>query len=178
MLLTRTLCCAALVLAGSVSGAARIQAPRTPPAVPSRLAAADDSPEQATRAFLRAFDRLEWDQFRSYFADDMTMFFPFAQTPSRVDGREAIEKVFDAFFRAKRQQLADAGLPMTQGLNPRDMKVQLAGTEAAVVTFHLGADTSPSRRSLVLLRTAGKWKIIHWHASNTGTAASGLIEVK
>jgi len=146
--------------------------------MPSAPAAAERSPEQAAQAFLRAFDRLEWEPFRSYFADDMTMFFPFAQTPARVDGRAAVEKVFESFFRAKRQQLADAGAPMTQGLTARDMKVQMAGADAAVVTFHLGSETNPARRSLVLRRTAGEWKVIHWHASGIGTVPSGSIEVK
>jgi ketosteroid isomerase-like protein len=140
---------------------------------PLQQIASEPSPQRAAQGFLSAFDRLEWDQFRSYFADDMTMFFPFAQTPSRVDGREAIEKVFENFFRAKRQQLSDAGLPMSQGLNPRDIKVQLAGTDAAVVTFHLGSETNPSRRSLVLRRSGGEWKVIHWHASAIAPAAGG-----
>jgi len=174
---SRTLSSAALVIVCSASFAARTQTV-VPPAMPSAPAAAERSPEQAAQAFLRAFDRLEWEPFRGYFAEDMTMFFPFAQTQSRVDGREAIEKVFEGFFRAKRQQLADAGAPMIQGLNPRDMEVQMAGPDAAVVTFHLGSATTPARRSIVLRRTAGEWKVIHWHASGTGTAASGFVEVK
>lgn len=176
LLSTRTLCWTAFVIICSASCAARTQALPTPPAMPSEPGGAGGSPEQAAQAFLLAFDRLEWDPFRSYFADDMTMFFPFAQTPARVDGREAIEKVFETFFRARRQQLADAGAPMTQGLNPRDTKLQLAGTDAAVVTFHLGSEESPRRRSLVLRRTSGGWKVIHWHASSIGTGAAANLQ--
>jgi ketosteroid isomerase-like protein len=168
---TRTLTSALIVLC-SASCASTSQSRQTSVAAAAEGRAAEGSPDQAARAFLDAFDRLEWDRFRSYLADDMTMFFPFAQTPSRVDGREAVERVFESFFRAERRQLADSGAPITQGLNPRDMKVQLAGADAAVVTFHLGSEKSPARRSLVLRRTGSEWKVIHWHASAIGTGGT------
>ena len=163
--------CTALITISFVWCVSAAPAPQTSPSVPSASGIADGSPEHAAQAFLRAFNQLEWDRFRSFLADDMTMFFPFAQTQARVDGREAVEKVFEGFFRGKRQQLADAGAPISQGLNPRDLNVQLAGPDAAVITFHLGSEKSPARRSLVLRRTAGEWKVIHWHASGISTAA-------
>jgi ketosteroid isomerase-like protein len=49
------------------------------------------------------------------------------------------------------------------GITPRDLRVQMAG-DAAIVTFHLGAE-SPARRSLVFHHTPGGWKLVHWHAS-------------
>ena len=167
---------AALVIISCVSCTARTRSAPTRPDVQPTRSGPGGSPEQAAQAFLSAFDRLEWDEFRSYFADDMTMFFPFAQWPARVDGREAIEKVFEIFFREQRKRRADSGASMTQGLQPRDMKVQLVGTDGAVVSFHLGSEKTPSRRSLVLQRSDTRWKVVHWHASAVPAASKGTAD--
>jgi ketosteroid isomerase-like protein len=50
-------------------------------------------------------------------------------------------------------------------LQPRDLKVQLAG-DVAIATFFL--DDRPgflNRRTIVLKKQANAWKIIHLHAS-------------
>jgi hypothetical protein len=50
-------------------------------------------------------------------------------------------------------------------LEPKDLKItQLK--EAAIVTFHLENGKSLSRRTLVLSKKDGTWKIIHLHPSN------------
>jgi ketosteroid isomerase-like protein len=122
---------------------------------------------RAAVGFLAAFDSLQWEEFRAYLSDEVTMFFPFPQFAGRADGRVAVEEVFRQFFDAQRTARTEAGRPLIQGLAPRDLRVQMAGPAAAVVSFHLGAESSPARRSLVLRRTAsGEWKIIHWHASS------------
>jgi ketosteroid isomerase-like protein len=36
----------------------------------------DIGPEATLRAFIHAFDNLDWDKFRSFFADDATVFYP------------------------------------------------------------------------------------------------------
>lgn len=119
----------------------------------------------AAVGFIAAFDSLQWEPFRAYLAEDITMFFPFPQLPRRVDGREAVETIFSQFMRGQREARARAGRPMVQGLTPRDLRIQMAGAQGAVATFHLGTE-SPARRSLVFRRTAGgEWKVIHWHAS-------------
>ncbi len=41
----------------------------------------------------------------------------------------------------------------------------MAGPDAAVVSFHLGAEEAPARRSVVFRREPGGWKVVHWHAS-------------
>ena len=139
------------------------------PAAPS--AADSAGAHRAALGFLAAFDSLQWEPFRGYLADDVTMFFPFAQAPSRADGREAVEAVFVRFFEAQRTSRAEAGRPMVQGLAPRDLRVQMAGSGAAVVTFHLGAE-SPARRSIVFRHVpGGGWKVVHWHASASPVAA-------
>lgn len=120
----------------------------------------------AAQGFLAAFDSLQFDAFRGYLAEGVTMFFPFPQFPARVDGKAEVEDVFGEFMTAQRAARAKAGRPMVQGIAARDLTVQMAGPDAAIVSFHLGADQTPSRRSVVFRRDPGGWKVIHWHASS------------
>ena len=138
---------------------------RMPPSTQWAPAAASDSAgvHRAAWAFIAAFDSLQWTPFTSYFADDVTMFFPFGNTPRRVDGRAAVEARFKPFFDGGVTALTQANRK-SQGLQPRDWAVQ-AFRGGAVVSFHLGGDR-PSRRSLTFRKTeTGEWKIVHWHAS-------------
>lgn len=141
-------------------------------AAPARGGSAADSvgAYAAAQGFLAAFDSLQFDAFRGYFADDITMFFPFPQFPARVDGRAGVEDVFGRFMTAQRDARAKAGRPMVQGIAARDLKVQMAGPDAAIVSFHLGAAETPSRRSVVFRRDPGGWKVVHWHASSAPPA--------
>jgi ketosteroid isomerase-like protein len=135
----------------------------------TRSAAADSAgAHQAAVGFLAAFDSVKWEPFTAYFADDVTMFFPFGDTPARADGRAAVEARFRRFFDEGRAAWARSGRPGEPrlGIVPRDLRVQMAGGDVAIVTFHLGAE-NPSRRSVVFHREAdGAWKVIHWHASS------------
>lgn len=124
--------------------------------------------QQTITAFLVAFDSLKLDAFPRYFADDATMFFPFSDVPSRINGRVEIESVFRHFFDQVRTAWAKRQFPGSPrlGIKPRDVRIQMAG-DAAVVTFHLGDTQAPSRRTLVLHRMPdGSWKIVHLHASS------------
>lgn len=157
-----------LLLLTSLLGCAttRIADPAHAPADAGGAQAADSAgAHRAAAGFIAAFDSLQWEPFRAYLADDITMFFPFPQLPGRVDGRDSVEAIFGQFMRGQREARARDGRPMVQGLAPRDLRIQMAGAGAAVATFHLGTD-SPARRSLVFRRTpAGKWEVVHWHAS-------------
>lgn len=112
-------------------------------------------------AFIQAFDNLDWNRFRSAFADDATVFYP-RSFPSRANGRAEFERTFQLVFdqiRAGRKQ----GPYMD--LQPRDLRIQIA-EDVAVVTFHL--DDKPgfiNRRTVVLRKVRTDWKIIHLHAS-------------
>jgi ketosteroid isomerase-like protein len=124
---------------------------------------AGGTPDAVLQDFILAFDSLEWDRFRSFFADDATVFYPrgFAE---RASGRPQFEANFRQVFeqiRAGRTQ------PPYMHLQPRDLKVQSYG-EIAIATFHL--DDRPgvlNRRTIVLRRSKGQWKIVHLHASET-----------
>ncbi|MGZ8455158.1 MAG: nuclear transport factor 2 family protein [Gemmatirosa sp.] len=146
------------------------QASRT--AAPTRGGSAADSvgAYAAAQRFLAAFDSLQFDAFRGYFADDMTMFFPFPQFPARVDGRAGVEDIFGKFMTAQREARAKAGRPMVQGITARDPKVQMAGPDVAIVSVHLGAEATPARRSVVFRKDPGGWKVVHWHASSAPPA--------
>ena len=158
---------AALALAGC---AVRTPGPVATTAAPAPSPADSASAHRAAVGFVAAFDSLQWDRFRGYFADDVTMFFPFAQVPRRADGRAAVEAVFQQFFDAQRAARTRAGRPMVQGLAPRDLALQMLGRDAAVLTFHLG-EQSPARRSVVFRRAQGdEWRVAHWHASPTPAA--------
>lgn len=139
-----------------------------PSASPPATTTADSiRAHETAAAFLIAFDSLRWDEFRQYFADDATVFFPFSDVPSRVNGRIETEAVFRRFFDQVRTAWETQRRPGSPrlGLQPRDMRIQMM-SDAAIVTFHLGDEQAPSRRTLVLRRSPdGVWKIVHLHAS-------------
>lgn len=145
-----------------------------PAATPVQRSLAVDSAgaHEAAEGFLAAFDSLQFDTFRGYFADDITMFFPFPQFPARVSGKQAVEEVFGDFMAAAREGRANAGRPMVLGITARELVVQMAGHDVAVVSFHLGSEETPARRSLVFQNSPTGWKVIHWHASAPPQAAS------
>ena len=111
--------------------------------------------------FIRAFDNLEWDQFRSFFADDATVFYP-REFARRAEGREEFERYFQKVFDRIREGKSHAPY---MDIQPKDLKLQIMG-DVAIVTFHL--DDRPgflNRRTIVLQKRESGWKIIHLHAS-------------
>ena len=63
----------------------------------ARPKVADAGPEAALQSFIQAFDNLDWDRFRSFFADDATVFYP-RGFPRRAQGRAEIEANFQQVF--------------------------------------------------------------------------------
>ncbi len=162
-LLSTTL--ALLVSAAACASGAR-------PAAPGPAASDSAGVHGAAVRFLAAFDSLQWEPFRAALAPDVTVFMPGgADPPARLDGRAAVEAQFRRFFDEVRAGRARQGrtAPPFLGIGPRvrDLRVQLVGPRAAVVSFHLRAgEAPPSRRSLVLRREPdGAWRVVHWHAS-------------
>lgn len=124
----------------------------------------------ALTQFLQAFDNLEWEKFRQSFADDATVFYP-REFPQRAEGRAAIEKNFQHVFDQIRQHARKAPY---MDIQPRHLRIQRAGN-VAIVTFHL--DDRPGvlgRRTLVLQKREGVWKIIHLHASEVPLPSTAL----
>ena len=111
--------------------------------------------------FIHAFDNLEWDKFRAFFADDATVFYP-RQVPERAQGRTEYENGFRKVFEQIR---GGRTKPPYMEIQPRGLHIQFAG-DTAIVTFHL--DDRPgfmNRRTIVLARMGREWKIVHLHAS-------------
>lgn len=117
------------------------------------------SHDDVVTRFTAAFNRLSVDELRPLFAEEATAFLPMPQFGARVDGREAILDALAPLFAAEK---ARAG---SMNLQAKDVKVQRAG-DVVIVTFDVGTAAVFSRRTLVLERRGGAWKIVHLHASN------------
>ena len=118
---------------------------------------------QAAESFLAAFDALDWEPFAASFAEDASIFMPFPDVVQRLDGWHAIAGVFKPFFDQKR---GERDAPPYLDLEPLDLAVDVVGTNAALVTFHLSSDTVWSRRTVVFQKRDDLWLITHLHASN------------
>jgi ketosteroid isomerase-like protein len=119
------------------------------------------SAEQATRAFLGAFNSLDPERFDSFFAEDVTMFFPSGPFPKdRVQGKAAVTGAFARFFAMAKERGTTR-----LSIEPLDLVVQNHGG-FAVATFHLrGGNGNIGRRSILLGLREGHWRIVHFHAS-------------
>ncbi len=136
----------------------------------SAQASASAAQEPVIRAFLAefisAFDNLEWDKFRNSFTDDATVFYP-RGVANRADGRAQYEAHFRLVFEQIRAGTTSGPY---MDLQPRDLQVQIIGA-TAIVTFQL--DDRPgfiNRRTLVLRKLGGVWKITHLHASEVAVS--------
>ena len=118
--------------------------------------------ERGVTEFLTAFSNRDVARFMPFFFEDATMFFPpsAAAPTGRVRGRNQIEQTFRTIFAKYPPRAADSVVP----IRPLDMLVEEFG-DLSVVTFHLGNETARQRRTLVLRRLGGDWKIMHLHGS-------------
>jgi uncharacterized protein (TIGR02246 family) len=123
---------------------------------------ANDEVRQTLTKFLTAFANLDWEAFRKFFADDATVYFP-SQRANRATGRAEIEATFRQVFERIR---ATKSAPPYLNLEPADLDIQVF-RDTAVATFHLyDIPNTVGRRTVVLEKRAGEWKIVHLHASN------------
>lgn len=128
------------------------------------LAAQSGSPEAAVReamsAFMAALNALDADRMAAFFAPDVTAFVPVAQA-ERVEGKEAVDRIFHAFVERTRATASRLSLV------PEDLKVEVSGS-LAVVTFNIrDASAGVVRRRTFIWRLMGdRWLISHFHASD------------
>lgn len=113
----------------------------------------------AMSAFLSALNRLDAAAINAWFAEDATAFFPTAKA-ERLDGKPSIAAVFDQYVEATKKNVAGTNIVA------EDLRVQEAGN-VAVVTFNVHNPSAVSRRTFVWRWSAGAWRIVHMHASNT-----------
>jgi ketosteroid isomerase-like protein len=118
------------------------------------------TPDTAVAAFLDAFRSMDEARFDTFFAPEVSMFFPDSRFPQgRVDGKDAVLAAFHSFF----ERVGESG---TNSLTivPVEQNIQYYG-EVAIVTFRLESDDRIGRRSIVFRRMADDWLIVHFHAS-------------
>lgn len=115
------------------------------------------------QTFVKANETADLELIVSTFDQAATVLVP-GDRPDRASGKAEIRAVFAEIFRQRKG-------PIT--ITPRDVDVQRFG-DLAIVTAHLAAlPTNPARertvfprRTFVLRRVAGRWLIVHLHASN------------
>jgi len=118
-------------------------------------ASVQPGPQAAVDEFLAALDRGD-AAIAGLFTEDATVFFPINNQPLRANGRTEIAAAFASLFGPNYR----GGLP-----KPDDVRVQSLG-ETAVITFQNVNPNVTSRRTFVLRREAGRWRIVHLHGSN------------
>lgn len=118
---------------------------------------------QAAEKFVQALANFDWKKLRLSFAEDATIFFPGSDfDPARAHGRDAIVAIFEDRLRDYPREKG----PPYLNIQPKDLKIQMLGDAAAVVTFHLGGEKTLGRRTLVFQQRQGAWLIAHLHASS------------
>jgi len=116
---------------------------------------------ETVTTFMEAVENADMDPFLATLAEEATMFFPFA--PRRANSREEIATVFGGVFERLRQ---GTGPPYLQ-LDPVRMRVQMVGDAVAVATWHFDRADEVGRRTAVLRKETGRWRIVSFHASST-----------
>lgn len=118
--------------------------------------------QEAISGFIDAFVNLDWERFRTSFADGATVFFPpSAKFARRANGRAEIESTFGSVFENARLHKSHA--PYVD-IHPKDVHMQTFGN-VAIVTFHLEDSDWFGRRTIVLNKQDEKWLMVHLHAS-------------
>jgi ketosteroid isomerase-like protein len=112
--------------------------------------------------FVTAFNNFDWTTFRASFTDDATIFYPFWNQASRIQGKREIESVWLTIF----PEFVDTKNTRKLQINPKDINIQFYH-QTAIVTFHSGSGGNTlSRRTLVMVKENENWKIAHLHASS------------
>lgn len=124
------------------------------------MAQTNDEVRDTLSKFLRAVESRDIERIMAFFNEDAQIFSPMGTFPSRLDGRAAIGKQFGAILEAVKAQAGG-----TLKLEPHDIDVRDLGSDAALITFHLKVPGPLHRRSFVMTRNSGGWRIAHIHAS-------------
>lgn len=113
--------------------------------------------------FTHAVESLELGRIGEFFEPDVQMFSPMASYPRRLDGRDAVLAQFADIIK-----LIKAQVPGGLKLEPYDVDARLFG-DTALVTFHLRQPGPQHRRTFVMRKGSGRWRIAHIHASIAST---------
>jgi hypothetical protein len=111
---------------------------------------------------LNAIDQGDGAVLESLWVEEASMFFPFLNSPKLAVGRAAVVARFTALFDKLR---AKGAAPPFFGFKFDDVRVDLMG-DAALCTLSYVLRGILARRSFVLVRAGGEWRIKHVHGSN------------
>jgi len=140
------------------------------PAVPVTASAAEDEIRAALMAFLKAFADCDLPRMEAAFASDANCFDRTVMSARgapglRLDDWRRIAGMPPGMRKLAQSLPATQPGPPYQTLEPLDLLIQ-ASADMAVCTFHLVSPHVLCRRTIVMARRSGLWKIIHIHASN------------
>ena len=117
----------------------------------------------AVMAFLDAIDRVDLTALEPFWAEDATMYFPFANTPELIAGREAIQARFAKMF----SDLKARGTgPSYIGFGIDSFQVLELDPGHAIVYAMLTFQGQLGRRTILCRTTPGAPRILHLHGSN------------
>jgi ketosteroid isomerase-like protein len=111
--------------------------------------------EAVVAGIVAAVNAADVDAFMSFFAPEADAFLPSAASPSRLTGHAQIRAGIAPALAAK---------PI-HSMAVRDLVITIDGA-TAIASFEIGKPIVHSRRTLVLKRTGGKWRVVHLHGSN------------
>lgn len=141
-------------------------APAVLTACASQTGAERQSAESVLIGFLRSFEDCDLPRMESAFAEDATYFDRALPTETQDLSHYRRGRGMPAGMRRLAQQLpATQPGPPYHRLTPEDLLIQ-EDDDVAVCSFHLPSQSALGRRTIILRRRAGQWKIIHIHASN------------
>lgn len=119
------------------------------------------SPQRAMDSFFVALNSFNAKTYEAMLTNDATLFFTGPPFPiRRVQGRAEIMKLVTPLFDNLRAEGTKGSVA------PEDLAFQTWG-DTSVVTFHIPVGSALDRRTFVLRRQQGQWRIAHLHASVT-----------
>lgn len=163
-LVTRALFVGTIAALGSSPAPAQSHSPIARPSAPGPSAPDLSSPQRAMDSFFLALNSFDANGYAAMLTDDATLFFTGPPFPiRRVQGRAEIMKLVTPLF----DTLKAKGTKGT--VAPDGIEYQTWG-DTSVVTFDIPVGAALDRRTFVLKRVRGQWKIVHLHASVTRDA--------
>jgi ketosteroid isomerase-like protein len=135
-------------------------------AEPISAAVTDDSPQAALAAFLHAFENCDLPRMEAAFANDATCFDRAPRGPLGDFSPYRLAPGMPAGMRELATTLPRrVPGPPYQRVEPNNLACRIVG-DIALCTFELDSADDLGRRTVVFIRQARAWKILHIHASN------------